>query len=589
MKKTRKIVLGAALLAVFSGAALALRREWNQDAQNRRILLALDWTEAKDWADRGQYPWPEFLERMKAIGINSLRIKSISAQDLLERGEAVFFRPEEVEKLRLLGIMAPGAVLKPMSLWVPNPFWAEKIAQAAQAKGLEAAPPRSGRNQPWQWQVPSASLLPLLDLGPNLEEWKQTQAKGLIPLFFLCDVSLDSPAWVHWNFSQIPENSWIFFPPRTQLAPEIHPALASLLTARRHGVLWMESTGPSKDLLQFLREWKGRVERGYEDETTGHPSAQKFLRAVRERSCRVLLLHFRESMALETNLAYFRQAAQALKKERRELSVFWPDGENLFRESAFSLWLRTLSAFLIVSLWPAAVFRGAVPLLHKLRNSPLRHLDGSARKILAAYGTIVLSSLLVGLFVHALLAVPEFQTRLYLFRGVKPALLLPWGFLLLLFYPQVKEKLGGIFTRPVTWRALAGIAFFGLLLSVLWLRSGTLHPQWIWTGELQVRDGLESWLGIRPRFKEILIGYPFLLTGIWLYLKEGRISLPYLLGAWAPVSMLNSFCHIHTPWWISLGRSLHGAWMGLAVGIFYLCIYWLAAITVSKTSETNSS
>lgn len=174
------------------------------------------------------------------------------------------------------------------------------------------------------------------------------------------------------------------------------------------------------------------------------------------------------------------------------------------------------------------------------------------------------------------------------FRGVKLSFALPplLGFLLYLrkeglgFYESngpgeagaggrgVGEELWRLGDCPLRFKHLAAVFLLLLALFLYLVRSGnvqaSLTPGW----ELAVRDFLEGVLGVRPRTKEFLVGYPALALA-WLCLerKERFLALFLsLLGIMAPVSVVNSFSHLRTPLEVSLWRSLHGFWMGLVLG-----------------------
>jgi ABC-type nitrate/sulfonate/bicarbonate transport system permease component len=98
-------------------------------------------------------------------------------------------------------------------------------------------------------------------------------------------------------------------------------------------------------------------------------------------------------------------------------------------------------------------------------------------------------------------------------------------------------------------------------------------PAW----ELKLRDLLERVLLIRPRTKEFLLGHPALvLAGAGL--GKGKWWRPYLvtLAAVGQASLLNTFVHLHTPFLISLARSLLGLLLGAAIGsLLTLAGYYL--------------
>ena len=84
-----------------------------------------------------------------------------------------------------------------------------------------------------------------------------------------------------------------------------------------------------------------------------------------------------------------------------------------------------------------------------------------------------------------------------------------------------------------------------------------------------VRAILDAVLYARPRFKEFLVGHPAMLLGL-IYAAEGRRkwALPLLIvGTIGQVSLLNTFCHIHTPLLVSAWRAGLGIGIGIVIGL----------------------
>lgn len=192
------------------------------------------------------------------------------------------------------------------------------------------------------------------------------------------------------------------------------------------------------------------------------------------------------------------------------------------------------------------------------------------------------------ILIIALLANTTFMLGAQAFLGIKIALVLPISIVALYFFFKsedgfnlegFKEKSLAILrsTIPVWILLLLFIAlvFFGILLA----RSGNFILP-VSGFEKAFRMVLEQTLSVRPRTKEFLIGYPFLILGIMLFLKNRTQALPVILaiGAIGPVSMLNSFCHTHTPIIISLIRSFNGAILGVIIGF----ILWKAVVKSLK-------
>jgi hypothetical protein len=197
-------------------------------------------------------------------------------------------------------------------------------------------------------------------------------------------------------------------------------------------------------------------------------------------------------------------------------------------------------------------------------------------------------------FAGALLIVGLYSRAAYLsgvtvFTGVKLSLLLP---LVLAFaavaldLPMRLEPMprwwarvrlrGEQFARqPVTIvLALVALAALGALAFAL-TRSGNqpaLSPSAI---ELKFRHLLEVVLAIRPRTKEFLLGYPALMLGIALAMRGRRNWLPLVaaLAALGQVSLLNTYCHFHTPLAVSLMRTFNGLWLGVLIGVAAILLW----------------
>ena len=87
--------------------------------------------------------------------------------------------------------------------------------------------------------------------------------------------------------------------------------------------------------------------------------------------------------------------------------------------------------------------------------------------------------------------------------------------------------------------------------------------------ELAFRNFLENTLVIRPRTKEMIVGWPMLLLFVWS-LRRGMKFLPMVFGLGMTIgldSVDNTFLHIRTPFLISLLRTGWGVLFGLLIGL----------------------
>ncbi|CUU36624.1 MAG: DUF5693 family protein [Armatimonadetes bacterium] len=180
-------------------------------------------------------------------------------------------------------------------------------------------------------------------------------------------------------------------------------------------------------------------------------------------------------------------------------------------------------------------------------------------------------SLLGALHIVGLLAESPFLIKADQFLGVKVAHVLP---LLLVagFYCAYavgrwqfwRDWLG----RPVLWGQLAVMGVVVGALGLMLMRTGNEAPGAVSEWELRFRALLEQVMNVRPRTKEFLIGHPALVVALGL-LSAGRrewLPLAMLLGAIGQVSLVNTFCHLHSPLEVSLMRTLWGILIGLLLG-----------------------
>ncbi|MFA4843839.1 MAG: DUF5693 family protein [Candidatus Margulisiibacteriota bacterium] len=194
----------------------------------------------------------------------------------------------------------------------------------------------------------------------------------------------------------------------------------------------------------------------------------------------------------------------------------------------------------------------------------------------------VLAETAVGIFLMVgLLADFRFMSGVEVFPAVKAALILPVAVVLAYFILKtgegdIRQRLTELLRTKVSLLAV-GLGVVGLgALAVLVARSGNFSLP-VPAVEKSFRNLLEILLFVRPRTKEFLIGYPALMLAAFFVLR-GKPQWLWLLaavGVIAPISVFNTFSHIHTPLMISLVRTFNGLVLGLIVG-------WVAWFIASR-------
>jgi hypothetical protein len=164
------------------------------------------------------------------------------------------------------------------------------------------------------------------------------------------------------------------------------------------------------------------------------------------------------------------------------------------------------------------------------------------------------------------------------FLGVKLTLIAPLVVAVLLhglnlkaaspagFVAVVRDRISmliDISRNPILiWQVLLGGGVL-VALAVMLMRSGNESSVGVSSLELQLRSLLDRVLFVRPRFKDLLF-QPFLLLSLVLTGTKWPLQrIAAILASIALASMVNTFCHLHTPLVISALRVGYGILFGL--------------------------
>ncbi|MCX7801168.1 MAG: DUF5693 family protein [Fimbriimonadales bacterium] len=195
-----------------------------------------------------------------------------------------------------------------------------------------------------------------------------------------------------------------------------------------------------------------------------------------------------------------------------------------------------------------------------------------------------------GLAVVGLLNGLPYLVRAEQFQGVKAAHALPivavgvWFFLRWFDWRSVLQ-------RPVVWvQALVAVTLLAALAFML-LRTGNDNPGAVSGIELRLRSLLDQLLLVRPRTKEVFVGHPALFVGLALWVRLGKdagvprlagwVALLLTVGMIGQTSIVNTFCHLHTPFWLGVARVLVGVLVGGLIG------WAIAAFLSSRLGATE--
>ncbi len=141
-------------------------------------------------------------------------------------------------------------------------------------------------------------------------------------------------------------------------------------------------------------------------------------------------------------------------------------------------------------------------------------------------------------------------------RGIKLVLLLPFFYLIYKYRIKIEKK---------DVRLLILLIILGIIYIV---KSGNYIEPTIF--ERRVRDWMDTIFYVRPRFKELLIGFPLL----WIMAKYGlKNKFAILLSLLAYTSVIDSFLHPYTDAFISAYRSAISLTLGIFIGELYYKVY----------------
>ena len=334
----------------------------------------------------------------------------------------------------------------------------------------------------------------------------------------------------------------------------------------------------------------------------------RLVRAAVERSVRFLLLR---TAPPNTSNFLFKDFAEEVRLLGEELkshgfNLAWPEpvfaGSDL-HTNIFTAW--ALSAALIFSLYcylvrmglntntrvnlifvainiflALAIYKvGSVARLAGAFTAPLIATEASllAMDSNRRYKTIqaFLYTVIGGLALASFFSVTSYMLRLNTFSGVKFTLILPPMLVLLhdLKRRIHPESLIEILSRPPLWGELALIGVLLAGIGLIIFRSGNVA--FIPGFEAKIRVALEKLLIARPRTREVFIGYPSILLLNFLVSKNlfAHYREIFRIGvALGFSSVINSFCHFHTPLMLILLREFNGLWTGLIVGLIAVAV-----------------
>jgi hypothetical protein len=248
--------------------------------------------------------------------------------------------------------------------------------------------------------------------------------------------------------------------------------------------------------------------------------------------------------------------------------------------SHHDLLARSILALLGALLFSAASF---TVLSGAFRSEPEAALGpqmlASLKWTLLATGVALLGALVV----IGLMSSPLVMEEIERFRGVKAVLAVPPLIALFLYLFTDRFNSGiddprSTFSSPIRiYQLILAVVVIGVGGLVL-IRSGNQSDIAPSALELSLRHHLTVLLSVRPRFKEFVVGFPFMMLVPALLVAHRRAAgILLALGIGVGIGdVIDTFSHLHTPVLISLLRIFNGLIIGIVISAIAIALYrWI--------------
>ncbi len=204
----------------------------------------------------------------------------------------------------------------------------------------------------------------------------------------------------------------------------------------------------------------------------------------------------------------------------------------------------------------------------------------------------VLMSLVGGMYLAAILADSRFLLEIDIYRGVKLTFIMPLVLMTILYVKRYDmlgvmgtgmkvavSRVNDLLNKPITFKHVALLGVLGIILLYFVARSGHSAGVPVAAIEVKMRLFLEQLMYARPRQKEFMIGHPaFFLAAYAAYYNAPRL-MQYALTCGAVIgqaSLVQTFCHMRTPVFMSTVRAIDGYAMGAVIGIILVTVVAIA-------------
>lgn len=210
-------------------------------------------------------------------------------------------------------------------------------------------------------------------------------------------------------------------------------------------------------------------------------------------------------------------------------------------------------------------------------------IGGIIKKSTITLLVVSIFSITGALFVTSVLSNTRYMLEMDIFRGVKLSQLIPFVIFILAYFMKFLNKenrknamktIVNIAKQEIKVYYVAILALIAVVGYIYISRTG--HETSVQPSEIEMifRNFMENILIARPRSKEFLIAFPAIFSAIFAANKKlPLVTFIFLLASVIATSdIINTFCHIRTPIYLSLIRTIISIGFGIVLGVIAVII-----------------
>lgn len=639
MKKQIKILIYIIMAISLAACTFVGVRRVQTENSYKDVEIAMRYSDILRISIEGEVPLEEVLTYLKQQGVTTILAKEMTVASAAEKDYNTFKGLGEITLVEgyILKFYYPEAIdIKPDSRYIvtENAAVAEMIYNAYKAKGMELDDVKLGSTYFLEIGEYSSALTTTgigfdtdnlnlaaslgFTISPQVKNWDDTTPEVMAEgtQYLISEIeALDNLGAIYFADAKVPAVTTESFP---EFLEDKQLGFIEFSSNKQEGFNTL-----AKKTSDYGKDYKVVRLHTLEDAKlssfTVSDLMERYELALTERNIRVFLFKLPGNLDLKTDVEYLESAVTTFKNMAEEAGYIITN-----QVPDYNLPAIPVVVFILVGLASIMIFILLLAEVNLVKTGYVLGILGTigyigllklrptlACQLMALFGSIMFPTyaMVKGLreqprdikgSILALLKIcvisfggtltiigclsrTNFALAIDVFLGVKAAMAVP--IVLVLIYLVYKEHqldykyYKGILDKKISYGALIAIGLLGIVLYVYVSRTGNTGTA---TGlERAFRQLLDNVLGVRPRTKEFLIAYPVLLALLYYGYKE-RYIVAVIFAVIGPVSLVNTYAHIHTPVMISLIRSAYGIVFGIIIGLTLIGVIKLISKVIKK-------